>query len=87
MVIHSCPIAESITWITFRLPHHALGVALMVAGMFENHIVIASHIEHIEVGIIDFPVAIPGTEGFRDRTCIVNLQDSLLQQACCMDNT
>ena len=87
MVIHSCPVAEGITRITFRLPHHALGVALMVTAVLENHVVVTTDIKHLEVGIIDFPVAIPGTEGFCDRTCVINLQDSLLQQACCMDNT
>ena len=59
----------------------------MIAGVLEDHVVVAADIKHIKMRVVDLPVAVPGTEGFGDRTCCVTIQDSLLQQFGCVDNT
>ena len=56
----------------------------MVTGVLEDHIVIATDVEHFEVGVVDLPVTVPGTEGFCNRACPITLQDSLFQQSCSM---
>ena len=86
IVMHQFPVAEGIARITLRLPHHTLGVALMVAGVFVNHVVIATNVEHLEMRVVDLPVAVPGAEGLGHRTCVVNLLDGCLQLASCGDH-
>ena len=59
----------------------------MIAGVLEDHVVVAADIKHIKMRIVDLPVAVPGTEGFGDGARRVTIQDSLLQQFGCLDNT
>ena len=87
VVVHCCPVAEGISRIALRLPHHTLGVALVVAGVFENHVVVAGNIKYVEVRVVDFPVAVPRTKGLGDGACVIYLQNGILQQTCGMDNT
>ena len=50
----------------------------MVAGVFENHVVIAYHIEHFRMRVVYLPVAVPGTEGLCNRTRVVYFQYGFL---------
>ena len=52
----------------------------MVAGVFEDHVVVAANIKHVKVGIIDFPVAVPCAESLRDGARRVAFQYCSLQQ-------
>ena len=81
MVLHDRPVPESIPGEALRLPHHALRVALMVGGMLEYHIVIAHHVEHLGVRVIDLPVAVPGTKGLGDGARLIPCQDGSLELA------
>ena len=81
-----CPGAEGIARIALRLPEDALGVAFMVAGVLEDHVVVAHHIEYLSVRVVDFPVAIPGTESLSNGTCLVMFVDGLLHLSGCIDH-
>ena len=82
IVANKSPVAERITRITLGLPHHTFGIALMVAGVLEYHIIIATDIEYIKVRIEDFPIAVPSTESLCHGASLVVIQDSLLQHLC-----
>ena len=59
IVAHKFPVPERIARETLCLPHHALGVSLVVAGVLVNHIVIAHHIKYLSVRIVDLPITVP----------------------------
>ena len=84
--LHQRPVLEGIAGKALRLPHHALGGTLMVAGVLVDHVVIAADIEHIEVRVVDFPVTVPRAESFGDGTRVVHLQNGLLQLASSGDD-
>ena len=73
------PVSKGVTWITLSLPDNALGVALVIAGMLENHVVIANHIEHFGMRVVNLPVAVPGTESLGNWTCVVYFLYGFLQ--------
>ena len=81
VVVHRGPVAEGVARIALRLPHHAPGVAPVVAGVLENHIVVAADVEHLEMGVVDFPVAVPGAEGLGDGARGVDFQHGPFQLA------
>ena len=79
-VVADCsPVAESVARIALRLPHHTFGIALMVCLVFENHVVVATNIEHIEVRVVNLPVTVPSTERFRHRSRLVTLKNGSFQ--------
>ena len=85
-IIRNFPVSEGIARITLCLPDNAFWVALVVAGVFENHIVIACHIEHLGMRVVDFPIAIPGTERLSNRTRVVYFQYSFLHLSSGIDH-
>ena len=86
IVVYECPVLESIARIALRLPHHSLRIALVIAGVLEYHIVISTDVQHVEVRVIDFPIAVPSAESLGHRTCLVVIQYSLFQHLCRMDD-
>ena len=86
IVVHECPVLESITRIALGLPHHTLRISLMIASMLEYHIIISADIQHVEVRVIDFPISVPGTERLSHGASGVIIQNSLLQQLSGVDH-
>ena len=50
----------------------------MVTGVFEDHVVVTHHIEHLGMWVVDLPVAVPGTKGLGNRARLVTFKDGLL---------
>ena len=59
----------------------------MVGGVLVNHVVVAANVQHLEMRVVDFPVAVPRAEGLRHRACVVLFLYGLLQLAGGGDNT
>ena len=52
-----------------------------------NHVVIAADVEHIEVRVVNLPVAVPCTESLGHGTCVIHFEYGLLQLLSCRNDT
>ena len=59
----------------------------MVGGVLEDHVVVARHVEHLGMRVVDFPVTVPGTESLRYGACLVIFVNGLLHLSGGIDHT